>query len=393
MNINAQGKRSCCGCMVCAVVCPTSSISIHKDRDGYPVAEADVETCVDCGKCAEICFKYQEHAEPPSPLKSYIGYNRDESVRYSSSSGGVADALGRTALENGYAVVGAAMNYGTMRVEHVVIRDERDLGRIMGSKYFPSYTLDAFSALRDIDKALVIATPCQISPLRKVYADKDFLYADLKCFGPMGYLALDKYVQYLDKINSSGIKSINFRGKDISWKAWGPRAEFRDGGVYARTSYYDPWGRIFNVYGCVHQTCHSCVHFKNASDADIRLEDAWHKMDLVSGESWKKGLSQVTAHTERGLEFISKASSRLTLAETPPSIVDAREKSAPEDLLAMLREKDTPLLEIAKRYDRSRPLKRRVINRCEYYVTLNRQVYLLAYKTFHLLKRILREKR
>ncbi|WFS62732.1 Coenzyme F420 hydrogenase/dehydrogenase, beta subunit C-terminal domain [Pseudodesulfovibrio thermohalotolerans] len=388
MNINAQGKRACCGCMVCAIVCPTSCISIQRDQDGYPVAVADGDFCVDCGKCVDVCYKFQERSTPPPALKSYVGYNLDESIRFSSSSGGVASALVLTALEEGYTVVGAEMNYDTMRVEHVFITDSGEIGRIMGSKYFPSYTLDAFSALQDVDKALVIATPCQISALRKAYKSKNFVYADLKCFGPMGYLALEKYVRYLEGINPSGIKSLNFRGKDISWKAWGPRVEFKDGGVYAKTSYKDLLGRIFNVYGCVHQTCHSCVYFKNASEADIRLEDAWHKMTLVTSDSWKRGLSQITAFTEKGLDFVSKASSRLKLAETTPSVVIAKRKTAPEKLLAMFRDKDVSLQEIAREYDRSQPVKRRVMNRLEYYLTLNRPLYLLVYRAFHLLKRM-----
>lgn len=389
MNINSQGNRPCCGCTVCPTACPQNCIELGLDADGYYTAKADEAACIQCGKCVAVCYKFQSFAEgPTSVLQCFVGFNKDDAVRLPSSSGGIGSALAETAIELGYCVVGAEQDLNARQVRHVIIDAKEDIPRIRGSKYLPSYTPDAFSALRERDKALIIATPCQISALRKVYAHKkDFIYVDLKCFGPMGYNILPKYLDFLSSINPSGVKSLNFRDKSVSWKAWGPRVEFMDGGSYQRPALKDPMGTIFSSYLAVHQVCLSCDHFKNASDADIRLEDAWHKMEFVTKEGWKKGLSQITVYTENGREFFSKVRHRLAATAVTPSRRAPKRRQEPSELLRLLRDKDKDLLTILKEYKRTLPLKKRLMHEAAYFLARNRACYLFVYGMYHNLRK------
>lgn len=394
MNINSQGHRPCCGCTVCPTACPQACIELALDADGYYAAKADDAACVQCGKCVAVCYKFQNFEEEPTDvLQCFVGFNKNDEVRLPSSSGGIGSALAETAIDLGYCVVGAEQDLNARRVKHVIIDSKEEIPRIRGSKYLPSYTPDTFSALRDRDKALIIATPCQISALRKIYADKkDFIYVDLKCFGPMGYNILDKYIAFLSGINPSGIKSLNFRDKSVSWKAWGPKVEFMDGGSYHRPALRDPMGAIFSSFLAVHQVCLSCDHFKNASDADIRLEDAWHKMDFVTKEGWKKGLSQITIYTENGRKFFGKARHRLAATAVMPSRRAPKHRKEPSELLRLLREKDKDLPTILKEYKKTLPIKKRIMHQASYFLARNRSCYLFAYNMYHnIIKKILKK--
>lgn len=385
MNINSQGQRPCCGCTVCPTACPQACIELVLDADGYYTAKADEAACVQCGKCVAVCYKFQPFDEgPTNVLQCYVGFNKDDEVRLPSSSGGIGSALAETAMELGYCVVGAEQDLDARQVKHVILDAKEDIPRIRGSKYLPSYTTDAFSALRERDKALIIATPCQISALRKVYPHKkDFIYVDLKCFGPMGYNILDKYIAFLSTINSSGIKSLNFRDKSVSWKAWGPKVEFMDGSSYQRPAFRDPMGAIFSYFLAVHQVCLSCTHFKTASDADIRLEDAWHKIEFVTPEGWKKGLSQITIYTENGREFFHKARHRLAATAVMPSRRVPKNMKEPSELLRLLRDKDKDLLTILSEYKKSLPLKKRIMHQASYFLARNRLCYMFIYNMYH----------
>ena len=376
--------------MVCAAVCPESCIAISLDQDGYPVATADDAACAQCGQCGNVCFKFQHFTRSPHPLKSYVGFNKTESIRMMSSSGGIGTALAQKALESGYAVVGAELNLKNRRVEHVILNDVNELHRIRGSKYFPSHTKEAFAALKNMCKAVIFGTPCQISGLRRAYPDKDFLYVDLKCFGPMGCAGLEKYLKFLDEFNASGIKSINFRGKDVSWKMWGPHVEFNDGRVYSKTYFNDPFGRIFNIFYGVHQVCLSCDHFKNTSDADIRMEDAWKKMEIVTPESWKKGLSQITVYTERGFLFLSSIMTKIEMIETTPTIVEVKSIKTPEKLLELLRNNAMTIYEIETAYDKIRSRKAKMMDKFYYFITLHRYFYMATYHLYGILRKLLK---
>lgn len=385
MNINSQGQRPCCGCTVCPTACPQECIKLVLDADGYYTAIADDAACIQCGKCVEVCYKFQNFEdEPTKVLQSFVGFNKNDKVRLPSSSGGIGSALAEAAIDSGYCVVGAELDLNARRVKHVIIDSKEDIPRIRGSKYFPSYTTDAFSALQERDKALIIALPCQISALRKIYADKkEFIYVDLKCFGPMGYNILDKYISFLSGINSSGIKSLNFRDKSVSWKAWGPRVEFLDGKVYHKMAFRDPWGLIFNTFLAVHQVCLSCDHYKNVSEADIRLEDAWHKMEFVTGEGWKKGVSQITIYTEKGREFFQKTQRGLAVVPTSPTVWTPKHRKEPVALMQLLRDDQKDIVTVVNEYKKTLPVKKRIMGLLGNYVAMNRKFYLFAYNMYH----------
>lgn len=48
-------KQMCTGCSACKTVCPTSSITMQKDEEGFWHPVINKETCVACKKCESVC--------------------------------------------------------------------------------------------------------------------------------------------------------------------------------------------------------------------------------------------------------------------------------------------------------------------------------------------------
>ena len=83
MDIN-----NCSGCEVCANVCETNAIKIIEDEIGFLIP-AISENCIDCGKCINICPRYNRIPQD-NPDERYFGIsNKDENILINSASGGV----------------------------------------------------------------------------------------------------------------------------------------------------------------------------------------------------------------------------------------------------------------------------------------------------------------
>ena len=48
-------KNLCCGCGVCAAVCPRGAIQMVADDEGFLFPEVDEAACVGCLMCESVC--------------------------------------------------------------------------------------------------------------------------------------------------------------------------------------------------------------------------------------------------------------------------------------------------------------------------------------------------
>lgn len=48
-------KEECCGCTTCYTICPTSSITMEEDEEGFLYPKINEETCICCGMCLRVC--------------------------------------------------------------------------------------------------------------------------------------------------------------------------------------------------------------------------------------------------------------------------------------------------------------------------------------------------
>ena len=84
--------------------------------------------------------------------------------------------LAQKVIENGGVVFGAAFN-SNFEVEHVYVKEIKDLEKLRGSKYTQSKIGDAYKTAKEfLDNGVQVlfsGTPCQISGL-KSYLNKEY---------------------------------------------------------------------------------------------------------------------------------------------------------------------------------------------------------------------------
>jgi coenzyme F420-reducing hydrogenase beta subunit len=369
LSINAPCSFECTGCSVCKVVCPVEGcIDISLDSDGYLFAESNPETCINCNRCQEVCFKFQDKfdLEFSNPLDVYIGTNVDQEIHYHSSSGGITTALLESAIDLGYIVIGAEFDTNTNRVHHVFIEKKEDLHRIRGSKYLPSITFDAFEKIDKNKKYVVVGTPCQIGGLAKMKKQNkgfdDLLLIDFRCFGHPGYNLFDKYLDFLQtEVNNSGIRHINMRSKEINWHRWGVSLEFNDGEKYYNSKFKDPFGAAFITGQSVHDVCLNCDEYKNNTHADIRVEDAWAFVGGQTGDKLKNGLSQIGIFSKKGSELFRYAQKKMEIQKVDfdYSLGEWMKVQREKTFMNDLQDKELSLKEVLERFWEANPYKKR----------------------------------
>ena len=50
-----ESKEECCGCTLCAFMCPTSAIIMKPDEKGFLYPYINDNICIECKKCVRSC--------------------------------------------------------------------------------------------------------------------------------------------------------------------------------------------------------------------------------------------------------------------------------------------------------------------------------------------------
>ena len=153
MNINdTSAIRECTSCQMCAAVCSRDAISIHLNEDGFYRPYIDEVKCTNCGLCTKVCYKFDNEirvtdAEGLNNVKVYSAQHKSEELLEKVTSGGVADALAKELVKQGFVCIGVTYNDDRHRAEHVIASTVGETDAFRGSKYIQSYSFDAFKSL------------------------------------------------------------------------------------------------------------------------------------------------------------------------------------------------------------------------------------------------------
>ena len=75
----------CYSCGACIAVCPKSAILFGIDKKGFLKPEVDLDVCVNCGLCENVCIsKVQKNSEPLQAISFFYGFNKNSVVRENS---------------------------------------------------------------------------------------------------------------------------------------------------------------------------------------------------------------------------------------------------------------------------------------------------------------------
>lgn len=333
--IQILNDLDCCGCSACIQVCPVQCISFVENERGFLYPTIESSDCVQCRLCEKVCPIINK-LEPREPLQIFACVNKDEHLRYRSSSGGIFVLLSELVIKSGGVVFGAKFDSNWM-VIHSFTDSISGLSDFLGSKYVQSRIGETYKQaetfLKEGRKVLFSGTPCQISGLHH-YLRSDYpnlLTVEVICHGVPSPRIWRDYLNVLypsgsrrgsDSVLSSRndistIKGISFRDKQNGWKKYSFLAFFSDEQVksdeYGLSSVTE--GRVFrqfhrdNLYMqaflnnlSLRPTCFDCPAKNARSRADVSLGDFWTIKDFIDAFDDDKGVTLVYINSDKGLD-------------------------------------------------------------------------------------------
>lgn len=309
-------KVRCCGCGSCAVVCPKNCITMVADSEGFRYPVIDNAKCVHCGACEKAC-PIISHV-PPNGAPSALGaQNTDDSVRQSSSSGGVFTALALDVFARGGRVCAAVYN-SDFSVCHVIADSADQLSGMRGAKYAQSRAEYCFPEIRALLQkeipVLFVGTPCQTAGLR-AYLGREhegLLIVDMVCHGVPSPKVWQQYLKERNSLDAPGcaLRSVNLRSKSTGWSRYGysVEMEYTDGTIHSTPQGQDIFMRGFvsNLY--LRPSCTECTFKGVQRCSDLTLGDYWGIWDQYPDFDDDKGTSLLLIHTEKGQDVWDRIS-------------------------------------------------------------------------------------
>lgn len=244
------------------------------------------------------------------------GYNKNNKVRYQSTSGGAFSAIVESFCNENYVIFGAEAI--GLEVFHSYITDKRDLEKFRKSKYSQSKIKnsykDAKSFLLEGKKVLFSGTPCQIAGLKMFLKNtntSNLLTVEVICEGVPSPLYIRKYENHLSK----KIKSIDYRYKGKSILNNG-KWDFQIMKIVLENNkktisvdrWFNPFWSIWLNHLMSRPSCYECHFARKERVADISLGDLWG-VHLYCPELYGKngGSSVIFANTEKGKDIVIKS--------------------------------------------------------------------------------------
>lgn len=318
--------RQCTSCQMCGAVCPKDAITIHLDIDGFYRPKINPDLCIDCGKCAQFCYKFDENviitsSDELKRINLFSAYSNDRDLLNSTTSGGVAYFLSEELINQHYQVIGVVYDYETDRAVSRVAMSKDDIDSFKGSKYIQAYTIDAFKHLIQNcsnNKYAIFGLPCQIYAidryLNKINKRGQHILIDLYCHGCPSMLVWDKVIKKIrNKLGTEKFNAVNFRSKKNGWGQFvlevsNGRKKYYSSAL--RNEFYD----LFFSNQVLNESCTDCLLRSTLYYTDIRLGDFW-------GEKYRKnkqGISAVSIVTENGQKIFDAIKDKLTIAVEEP---------------------------------------------------------------------------
>lgn len=317
----AQSPK-CNGCHACMSICPKDCIKMTNISDaegGFWYPKIDSSKCIKCRQCEKVCPVYTP-IKIESKLIAYAGYNKDENIRKTSTSGGIFSAIACYVIENKGVVFGACYNKD-FNVVHDYAETFEEFEKFKVSKYVQSLignTLkQAKSFLEQGRLVLFTGTPCQIGGLKK-YLGKEYdnlITQDLICHGVPSPYIFKRYRNWKENIAGCKIKNINFRDKTHdNWGTSYIKLEYENFPMSITPSSSDLMFELFLKNLVLRKSCHDCS-FKTVSRcSDFTLADYWGIPDKYRNSmNADKGVSLVLVHSDKAIEILRKIKDKIVV--------------------------------------------------------------------------------
>ncbi len=372
INSLVNSKSQCCGCGACACVCPVNCIIMQADEEGFLYPHVDESKCINCKKCVGACPSLAKN-NYNTLQQSYAVYAKDDSIRQSSSSGGVFTVIAEQVLQSGGVVCGAAY-CDDWSVKHMVIDNVAHLPKLRTSKYVQSeiYTVlpDVKNVLEQGRQVLFVGTPCQVNGVA-TYLGQDYpnLYlADVICHGAPSPMVWRKYLA----TNTNGdIKAINFRDKTFGWTKFATKIDYADS-TYVKYFKEDLYMKFFLLNLVLRPSCYNCFSKHPNKTADITLGDFWGIDNVLPQINDDKGVSAIIVNSNKGNALFESVKEQVVvhkvdfeqIAQGNSALcVSVKMPEKRNDCMAMIASKEKPDFEKVLKKITVPPMSARIVNK------------------------------
>ena len=316
---------NCCGCAACASKCHRQAISMVPNEEGFLHPMIDVDKCVECKACEEVCPglapAYNNHEAP----RAFIAQHKNDAIRYQSTSGGAFSAIAEVIIRRGGVVFGAIMT-DDLRVVHRAVDSLDGLAMFRNSKYVQSEIGNCFLLAKQLliqgREVCFSGTPCQINGLIKFLGNdyKNLITVDVVCKSVPSPLVFKKYVEY-SKAKEGEISDVVFRDKKrgffyctmAHYKSHEDRTDAKD--VYRRGSESDEWLRLFLSGRISRHSCFNCQFQTKQRVADFTLGDIWETGNSELDDN--KGSTLVHVWSDKGMNLFDLVKNNVKWVDYP----------------------------------------------------------------------------
>lgn len=301
----------CTACTACVTICPTKSIKMEYNKEGFKYPKLNKELCIKCMNCIKICPIYNREKKMNSLNLIIEGYSCNVKEVEEGSSGGIFPLLSKKLLKEKGIIYGAVFNEKLKEIEYKSSKDV-NIEKIFKSKYVQSNLNESFQIIErqliEGEKVLFSGTPCHIEGLKK-YLRKEYsnlITIDFKCHGVPSPQIFKKWLMLYEKKQNSKIIDCSFREKDYGWEKQVIKLYFQNKKILKIRSNLSTYYNLFTRNYILRKSCYNCQLYKNHY-SDITLADAWES------KINPRGVSKVFIHTEKGKNLMLKIKNNIKI--------------------------------------------------------------------------------
>lgn len=283
----------------------------QEDKEGFrfPIVNSK---CINCGRCRANCPQ-NNPIHKNKEKESYAAFSLCEKVRIQSSTGGICYELSKCVLNGGGAVCGAVYDEN-LYVKHKIVKDKKDIYRLMVSKYMQSDMQNVYTQvakeLLDGVKLLFCGTPCQVHALKTylnlLHIKGDIITVDLLCFGIPSPKAAHKYIRDIESKYNKRVVSVTLKDKTYGWHDQKSKYAFEDGTyIVIEDERKDYFAKSFLEHKfCIRRSCFECKYKTIDRVADITVGDFWGIKDTEMDDN--KGTNAVIINSLQGRKLFQE---------------------------------------------------------------------------------------
>lgn len=315
--------QSCTGCSACRDACPKQCISMLPDPldATYPIV--DEKKCINCAICEKTCpnnltIVYRQ------PQKVLVAWSKDDEVRCTSASGGIAYELYKYWVKNEGVATGVVYDRDE-GCHFILIEKEEDIKPVQNSKYTFSDTNGIYKVVRKkLDAGipvLFIGVPCQVAGLYG-FLKKDYdnlTTVDIICHGMPPAAYLRQHVESIEKNKKERTFELSFRDpkyythtftftlKNASGK------EFYTKKVLTTDNYQLGYHRAL-IY---RENCYHCHYARMERISDLTIGDFSGLGRFAPFLHSRQNTSCVLQNTDKGFRLLNSMDDSIYLEERP----------------------------------------------------------------------------